>query len=193
MEGSEVALQQPLPPTLRSLQPAALQALHHPQTHHNIATLPSQIGQEIPGFDSADANALSQHFQPDLGGPSHTSNSQSSNAFEHSNHPRHYAAHANGHPQTPQQRPRHTFQQHHGGQFGVLTPQAPLPSQLQVPHSSVGRLHQEPEFFQSPDQGGGKSDGHFRDLKVIPYPPNLEEWREKLFNVNETITLTEEE
>lgn len=193
MEGSEVALQQPLPPTLRNLQPAALQALHHPQARHNIPTLASQINQEIPGFDTADANALSQHFQPDLGGPSNINNPQSTNAFEHSNHPRHYAPHANGQPQTPQQRPPHIFQQHHGGQFGVLTPQVPLPSQLHAQHSAIGHQQQEPEFFPTPEQGGGKSDGHFRDLKVVPNPPNLEEWREKLFNVNETITLTEEE
>lgn len=189
MERSEVALQQQLPSTLRNLQPAALQALHHPQTHHDIPTLPSQIGPEIHGFDPADPDALSQHFQPDLGGPSNANNSQSTHAFEH---PRHYSAHANGQPQTPQHRPSQTFQQHHGGQFGVLTPQASLTSQLPQ-HNSIGGLQQEQEFFQTPEQGGGKCDGHFRDLKVVPHPPNLDEWREKLFHVNETIALTEEE
>jgi len=193
MERSKVTLQQQLPSTLRNLQPAALKALHHPQTHHDIPTLPSQIGPEIHGFDPADPNALSQHFQPDLGGPSIANNSQLTNAFEHNKHPRHYSAPAHGQPQTPQQRQSHTFQQHHGGQFGVLTPQALLPSQMGPPNSSIGRLQQEQEFFQTPEQGVGKSDGHFHDLKVVPHPPNLEEWREKLFHVNETITLTEEE
>jgi len=193
MERSEVALQQQLPSTLRNLQPAALQALHHPQAHHDIPTLPAQIGSEIHGFDTADQDAMSQHFQHDLGGPSHANNAQSTHAFEHSNHPRHYSAHANGQPQTPQHRPSHTFQHHFGGQFGVLTPQASLTGQLQSQRSSMGQLQQEQEFFQTPEHGSGKSDGHFRDLKVVPHPPNLDEWREKLFHVNETITLTEEE
>jgi glutathione S-transferase len=38
-----------------------------------------------------------------------------------------------------------------------------------------------------------KPDGHFRGMKMIPDPPDLQLWREKLFNVNEMITLTEEE
>lgn len=75
----------------------------------------------------------------------------------------------------------------------MLAPQAWVPSQLQSQHNTVGRIQQEQEFFQTPEQSVGKSDGHFRDLKVVPHPPNLDEWREKLFHVNETITLTEEE
>lgn len=37
--------------------------------------------------------------------------------------------------------------------------------------------------------------GHsqFQGLKLVPNPPDLEEWREKLFNVDDMITLTEEE
>lgn len=44
-----------------------------------------------------------------------------------------------------------------------------------------------------PQNGTGASSGHLGGVKLIPEPPNLEAWREKLFNVNETITLTEEE
>lgn len=35
--------------------------------------------------------------------------------------------------------------------------------------------------------------GHFSGMKAISDPPELQRWREKLFNVNEMITLTESE
>jgi hypothetical protein len=35
--------------------------------------------------------------------------------------------------------------------------------------------------------------GQFEGLKLIPNPPNLDEWRNKLFHVDDTITLTEEQ
>jgi glutathione S-transferase len=34
---------------------------------------------------------------------------------------------------------------------------------------------------------------HFQGLKLIAEPPDLEAWRQKLFDVDETITLNEEE
>lgn len=39
----------------------------------------------------------------------------------------------------------------------------------------------------------GKSDVHFGGMKMVPNPPDLQAWREKLFNVDETIILTEEQ
>ncbi|GIK03188.1 hypothetical protein Aspvir_007257 [Aspergillus viridinutans] len=38
-----------------------------------------------------------------------------------------------------------------------------------------------------------KQDGCLKDMKLVPDPPDLEYWREKLFNVDETITLTEDQ
>ncbi|KAL1653490.1 hypothetical protein SLS61_004000 [Didymella pomorum] len=35
--------------------------------------------------------------------------------------------------------------------------------------------------------------GQFKGLKLIPNPPNLEEWRQRLFHVDDIITLTEEQ
>jgi glutathione S-transferase len=35
--------------------------------------------------------------------------------------------------------------------------------------------------------------GQFEGLKLITHPPNLNEWREKLFHVDDTVTLTEDE
>jgi hypothetical protein len=34
---------------------------------------------------------------------------------------------------------------------------------------------------------------HFQGLKLIAEPPDLDAWRQKLFDVDDTITLTEEE
>ena len=43
------------------------------------------------------------------------------------------------------------------------------------------------------DEAPFSNHGQFQGLKLIPNPPNLQEWREKLFHVDEMITLTEEQ
>lgn len=54
--------------------------------------------------------------------------------------------------------------------------------------------------FQSPNEADmsqmGSShtnEGHFKNMKCISNPPDLQKWREKLFNVEDTIVLSEEE
>jgi len=42
-------------------------------------------------------------------------------------------------------------------------------------------------------QSNGASEARFGGLKTIPDPPNLQEWRERLFNVEDVVTLTEDE
>lgn len=72
--------------------------------------------------------------------------------------------------------------------FGVLTPHPAL-----NPHSDgLGSQDGIDMRLQRYPDGGG-TDGHFRNLKMIPNPPNLEEWRQRLFDVDATITLTEDE
>ena len=44
-----------------------------------------------------------------------------------------------------------------------------------------------------PVTDGGTTEGHFSNMKMIPDPPNLEEWKKKLFDVDEIITMTEDE
>lgn len=50
----------------------------------------------------------------------------------------------------------------------------------------------EPNFALTADMAIKQAD-HRKDMKCIPDPPDLDSWREKLFNVDETITLSEEQ
>jgi hypothetical protein len=55
--------------------------------------------------------------------------------------------------------------------------------------------HQQPPSYQAnQDESPAKENGgHFSGMKAIANPDGLQQWREKLFNVNEMITLTEDE
>ncbi|KAI9815904.1 MAG: hypothetical protein M1832_005215 [Thelocarpon impressellum] len=195
MDDAEAALQQQLPAALRQLQPTALQAIHHtPQAHHGHGHghgLAGQLPPELHGLDPVDANAFQQRLQVDL---------QNAGAAFDQDQNHHHAGlnsrRALGDPQTPQsQRQR---QQHHGGQFGVLTPAPALAGHALRPNESLSRLREQPEqdLFQTPDCAGveaGGAAGHIDNLKIVPHPPNLQEWRKKLFDVNDTITLSEDE
>jgi glutathione S-transferase len=46
---------------------------------------------------------------------------------------------------------------------------------------------------QNPNAGNEEGGGHFSGMKLVENPPDLEQWRERLFNVDEIVTLTEEE
>ena len=81
-----------------------------------------------------------------------------------------------------------------GGQmFGVLTPHPQLPSPSRNHSEALGRLQNEIDLRPQRFSDGGTTEGHFKNLKMIPNPPNLEEWRAKLFDVDDTIMLTEDE
>ena len=58
-------------------------------------------------------------------------------------------------------------------------------------HNSIARL-QEEDLFGTPEGSDQKSKGHL-STKIVVDPPSLAEWRQKLFNVDEMITLSEEE
>lgn len=76
-----------------------------------------------------------------------------------------------------------------GGQFGVL--------RLGYTESPFHRLqHDTANGGHTPAAigiGGRKDPAHFQGMKKILDPPDLAVWRDKLFNVNETIYLTEDE
>ncbi|KAF7170098.1 hypothetical protein CNMCM5623_002647 [Aspergillus felis] len=65
---------------------------------------------------------------------------------------------------------------------------------LQVSPSFPHHLQLQPQsdgYSVAPELS--KQDGGLKDMKLVPDPPDLEYWREKLFNVDETITLTEDQ
>ena len=79
------------------------------------------------------------------------------------------------------------------GQFGVLTPHPQLVAQPHSHAEALGQLQNEIDLRSKSEPKGGTTDGHFSNLKMIPDPPDLEQWRQKLFNVNETITMNEDQ
>lgn len=93
------------------------------------------------------------------------------------------------------------------GQFGILaTPNHLDGSPSFAPNDSVQRLRQEHGIATGLGQGHGdlgqnanpqtpppKQGGHFPGMRQVVDPPHLDAWRQKLFDVDEPITLTEEE
>lgn len=161
----------------RNLQPQPNPALHNgSQPHLNHHTLASQTGIDLSGLEDADPV-----FHPDLHRLQDASNVQTfrtphpyDRTLEH-----HHIHQQHGSPHTPQQ---------HAIHYNVLTPTLGVHPQ----HSSIGRLQQEEEFYNTPDTNENKSNGHL-STRLVPNPPNLEEWRQRLFEVDEMITLSEDE
>jgi glutathione S-transferase len=172
---TDTLLHQQMPTAYRTLQPQASQHLHHGQPHLANHTLASQPGLDLSGLDDNDGV-----YHGDLHRLQTQQVFHSPNGFDHAHGQgqRHGHAQTNGTPHTPQQ---------HGGnaQFGVLTPAS-------AQHNSIARLQQEDNIFGAADAGDQTSNGHL-PTAIVPDPPNLEEWRAKLFNVDEMITLSEEE
>jgi hypothetical protein len=130
---------------------------------------------DLSSLDDSDAV-----FHQDLHRLQNASHSQvfhTPNAFDHNHGHRHMHPQATGSPHTPQQ--------HGNAQFGILTPNP-------VQHSSISRLQQDDDIFGTPDVNDQKSNGHLSSTIVVD-PPDLSEWRQKLFNVDEMITLSEQE
>ena len=164
-------LHQQLPGAYRSLQPQAAQAIHHGQ---HLGHLPSQPGLDLSGLDDNDPVFHQDLRLQDPNGHGF----QPSNPFDRNHGHRNMQVQGNGSPHTPHQ---HTG----AGQFGILTTGS-------IQHNSIGRLQQEEDIFGSPDGADQKSNGHL-STKVVVDPPNLDDWRQRLFDVNDVITLSEDE
>lgn len=80
-----------------------------------------------------------------------------------------------------------------GGQFGILTPHIQVPPQPQAHPEAFGRLHNEFDTRPAAEASEETPGGHFSNLKMIPEPPKLDAWRERLFNVEDVMELTEDE
>lgn len=79
------------------------------------------------------------------------------------------------------------------GQFGVLSPHPQLLSQHLNHDEQLGRLQHELDLRPVPVTDGGTTQGHFSNMKMVPNPPHLDEWRRRLFDVDDAITLTEDQ
>lgn len=80
-----------------------------------------------------------------------------------------------------------------GAPYSVLSPLQQLSSQPQPHPETIVRPPNEIETRLAPVENAEGTDGHFSNLKMIPNPPELELWRNKLFGVDELITLTEDQ
>ena len=190
---SDSLLHQQLPSAYRSLQPQDQQAINHgphlSHAHNHVHghshghqhhTLASQSALDLSGIDENDPM-----FHQDL-------RIQDPNGHGFNTHPfnrNHGLPSMQQQVQVPQNGSPHTPHQHNGGggQFGILTTGP-------IQHSSIGRLQQEDNLYGGAPDGGGppKGKGHLA-TKIVPDPPNLQEWRQKLFSVDEVITLSQEE
>lgn len=95
--------------------------------------------------------------------------------------------HINGSVQVFAQ-PRQSLQtpiRYSNGSFNAITPDQP--QHQQQPDPPVP-FHVNQDGLRAKEIGG-----HFSGMKAIANPSDLQQWREKLFNVNEMITLTEDE
>ena len=83
----------------------------------------------------------------------------------------------------------------------ILTPIHTTPRIAQQPLQIAQQPAQQPiQQYSSPlDSQAGEdvttltSHGQFKGLRLIPNPPDLDAWRQRLFDVDDTITLTEEQ
>ena len=154
--------------------------LHSSQAQPVAASFGSQLDPNLQDLDSGDAFA--QHFNAQLGVTSHGQHLHVDDSYHGDASARFQEISS----QTTPARRRQLRVSQNVGQFGILTPPQ---------HNALERLQQEHETLQASKSAGrlGKGDGHFANMKMIPNPPDLRVWRERLFHVNEIITLSENE
>lgn len=180
-------MEAPLPSHFQHQQIHDPNSLFQPPPHHH--TLVSQLD-----LDPSDPFQFNAQFDA----PSPLSHLQSRNVLDPQldHEPRYpdIQPHISQLPQHVPSRPRaKNPTPAHGGQFGILTPHRSVPRQPQAHHEAFGRLQNDFEVRPVTEAAGESAGGHFSNLKMIPDPPDLDAWREKLFNVDNVIELTEEE
>ncbi|CAN9161835.1 unnamed protein product [Alternaria sp. RS040] len=183
---------------LRSLHPGALQTLH--QSPDGTLYPHNQVLPELQNLHTSD---VYQH-QYALSGPQHPPPPSHAHAL-----PVHFEQHA-----LPPSGPYPPFQpagyQHGASPRFMNAPPPPLQDHAQQYHASPPQTVQRPiqqlalprhveqaplpHKQESQDEDTPLSNhGQFQGLKLIPNPPDLEQWRERLFHVDDMITLTEEQ
>lgn len=176
-----------LPPTLRQLQPTDLQAIHDQSQAHQPAhaLLTSHLQSELDGHDG-NHDAFPSRLDVELSDHTDVHHLQGpSSAFEHGPH----NPFDNGTPVTEASQTIQPPSQ--AGQFGILTPVPTLIGQGHVSHETSG--NQQNQDLSHPANDSGKTDRHIANLKIVPNPPDLQAWRQRLFDIHGTVTLTEDE
>ena len=161
-----------------------------------IAVPFASLDPHLRDLDSS-GEAFAQHFRSQLADPSHGQHLHPGDPFNGNIVSRFQDVRSHATPPQPGQN-RSTGL---AGQFGVLTPHPQFPRNVQTPrnaylhYDALDRIQRDyPELQSAPAADGSKKkDGHFANAKSIPNPPNLLNWRERLFHVDETITLSEDE
>ncbi|CAO2650718.1 Nn.00g020100.m01.CDS01 [Neocucurbitaria sp. VM-36] len=190
---------------LRSLHPGALQTLHqspdgtlYPQTVPELQNLHSsdvfhhhqQYALNGPPPPQPPAHAI--HFEQH-GLPTSAQFPPFPSSYQHAASPRFAltnplpasgSAQQQFHASQPLPPPRPTQQ--------LPLPLPPQPIQQHVEQVQSSQVQGQAQVHEG-DDVPSTGHGQFQGLKLIADPPDLEEWREKLFNVDDTITLTEEE
>ena len=188
MDTTDPSLQH-LPVSLRNLQPNSIHNLSH-----SSDSIVSQIAHDFDPSDPGHYQAYSSIGSAQVNGgqlPSNNVFNVESHASQGRDLPN---GHSNGQIRTPL-RPQSNganYNPQNSGTYTLLTPEPRINGHPM--HDSIAQLQQSGNgYIDSPEQSQGETGGHFGGLKMIENPPNLQEWRERLFNVNDTITLTEQE
>lgn len=81
------------------------------------------------------------------------------------------------------------------GQLHTILPSAPPHEQQPLPQTLAPNFSNPPnqEAPSQPATSTTQRKSYFNNMKRIPNPPDLRKWREKLFDVEETIVLSEDE
>ncbi|KFY81920.1 hypothetical protein V500_10964 [Pseudogymnoascus sp. VKM F-4518 (FW-2643)] len=176
MMEAEAVLHQQMPSGYRNLQPQVSHGLQHGQPHMSHQSLGPQNGLDLSGLD--DNDAVFQQGLQSLQSAAHSQVFHSPNTFDGNHGHRHMHHQPSGSPHTPQQ-----HQPHHP--FPILTP-------THLQHNAIAKLQEDEDIFGSPGGSDQKSNGHL-STRVVADPPNIAEWRKKLFDVDEMITLSQDQ
>lgn len=154
-------------------------SIFHSQTHPHAPSLVSQL-------DLDPTNPF--QFNPHLETHPSLQNLQPRTAFDQGPLPRFHEiqslTHANPHEHIAYNR---------GGPYGGIPPHHELPSQLLPQLETTERPQNETDSRSGPMQYPGGTKRHLENLKIIPNPPDLEQWRKKLFDVDGVIIMTEDQ
>ncbi|OTA81714.1 hypothetical protein M434DRAFT_401310 [Hypoxylon sp. CO27-5] len=184
---------------------------HSQQPHHfRVPTLSSHPSLDLTNLDTPDSAVFQQHIQrlhvvPTVPVVQENFSPHAQDGFDRDPNPAHMLQHTHNqstsdlHRAPHQHRaslpppPSHSVPPAHG-QFGILG-QAPISQPSVVP-----QLRQEEDLFGQPSQANTSSAEASEQRphgqlvsRIVVDPPDLQAWREKLFNVDDTIVLTNDQ